>query len=285
MSGRGETQGIGGDMKKNIDYSNLRKCLDKLYNRFNKQEYISPDPLEFVYKYDEVRDKEVVGMIASSLAFGNLKQILKNLDRVFTMMQPSPYLYVKNTTKEKMQEDFKDFKHRMATGNELARLIGNMKDIIEKYGSLYDCFMKGYSPKDETILNPLLTFAKHLKTSDADFVRILVPNPDKMSGFKKLNLFLRWFIRKDDVDLGLWKGISPSQLIMPVDIHIHNFGYYFGFTNRKQTDMKTALEITSVFRQINPEDPVKYDFSVTRGSMRKDFDLLAFLEENGISRW
>ena len=106
-----------------------------------------------------------------------------------------------------------------------------------------------------------------------------------MSGFKKLNLFLRWFIRKDDVDLGLWKGISPSQLIMPVDIHIHNFGYYFGFTNRKQTDMKTALEITSVFRQINPEDPVKYDFSVTRGSMRKDFDLLAFLEENGISRW
>ena len=243
--------------------------LEDLYNKFNHRSFVHPDPLEFLYGYSDLYEREIVGLIASSLAYGRVLQILKSVDWVLKRMLPSPRQYLLKASGSKISEDMKGFKHRFTTEIELSLLLSNIKRVLSRYGTIGDCFL-GKSKKDKTVLPAMLDFLKELRCGDCDTYNSLVPKPDGKCAYKRINLFLRWMVRKDEVDPGGWDFIDPSTLIIPLDIHMYNISVYHQLTKRKQADMKTALEITANFKKIEPGDPVKYDFALTRENIKKN---------------
>jgi len=250
--------------------------LDSIYNQCNRRCFVHPDPLEFLYSYKDIRDREIAGLIASALAYGRMPQILKSVSSVLGAMDKSPYLFLKNSDKQFLLQKFKPFRHRFADGKNIAALLYGAKNIIDRFGSLNKCFEEGQSHDHENILLPMTFFVGEL-TSSGNNPGHLVANPKKGSACKRMNLFLRWMVRKDRVDPGGWKGINKSTLIVPIDTHMHKIGMMLGFTSRKQANMKTAMEITQGFTKISPKDPVKYDFALTRFGIRDDMNIKSLL--------
>ena len=247
--------------------------LEVFYNKYNRREYIHPDPLEFVYNYNSKLDKEITAFIASSLSYGNVKHILKSIAKVLGIMHPSPSLYLQNQSEAVIKKDFSTFKYRFTKGSEISSLLIALKKILKKYSSLEDCFLLGYSQNDKNVFSATEKFVDILFHLMECKRSSLIPHPSKGSACKRLNLFLRWMVRNDDVDPGLWKSISPAQLIVPLDTHMIRVSIKFGFIPRKQSSIKTALEVTHAFSKINPIDPVKYDFSLTRVGIRSKLDI------------
>jgi uncharacterized protein (TIGR02757 family) len=248
----------------------MKEKLEGLYSLYNHRKYVHPDPLEFLYDYPDPMDRELVGLIASSLAYGRVAQILKSVSIVLDKMHRSPRAFLTGTSEKKLMSAFSGFKHRFTTGEEIASMLLKAGRLIEQYGSLYECFMAGFNKGDETIVPALSVFVKRFKVDNHDSKSSLMPDPDRGSACKRLNLFLRWMVREDDVDPGGWKGIPPSKLVIPLDTHMYRICGSLDMTCRKQADMKTAMEITDYFRKISPEDPVRYDFSITRLGIRND---------------
>ena len=245
-----------------------KKALESTYARFNKKEFIHPDPLEFVYRYTTSGDREIAGFVAAALAYGNVTQILKSVEKVFKPMGTSPRRWLLKTSPADITGAFRSFKHRFTTGAELAVFLINIKTTVEKHGSLENCFLKHYRPADETLAGAIYDFVNDFNARAC--APTLTPCPEKKSSFKRLNLFLRWMVRHDTVDPGVWSKVPPSKLIIPLDTHMFQVAKKDGLTRRNDTSMKTALEITAAFRKVSPEDPVKYDFSLTRAGIRKN---------------
>ena len=251
--------------------------LCDLYETYNRREYVHPDPLEFLYDYDQLKDREIVGLVASSLAYGAVRQILKSVRSVLERMD-SPHLFLKRASKKELLDTFGNFKHRFTTGEELATMLYGIKKALERHGSLHACFSEGFKRDHETIIPALSSFVKELSSVFQGKPRSLLPSPDAGSACKRLNLFLRWMVRRDDVDPGGWDNIPASRLIIPLDIHMHRISLQLGLTKRKQADLKAAYEITAAFRSIEPDDPVRYDFALTRLGIRDDLDPAEFLK-------
>lgn len=176
----------------------------------------------------------------------------------------SPLRYVQTTSESKMKRHFRGFKHRFTTGDEMAELLTSIGRSIEKHGSLGNCFARGIDTRDKTVKNALCHFARELAAPVGEKQTSLIPDPKKGSACKRLNLMLRWMVRKDEVDPGGWDQIDTSMLIVPLDVHMHRIAIEYGLTTRKNADMRTALEITDAFARYSPEDPVRYDFALTR---------------------
>ena len=255
------------------------ETLEGLYRKLNRRRYIHPDPLEFLYDYDAPGDREVVALIASSLAVGRVSLILKSVSIVLKLMGPNPTRYLSGATQKRMVSSLDGFMHRFITGGNVIALLAAAKQLIKRYGSLRDCFIAGMRADDETVLPALKTFAGRLIEAGDGGCGWCVPNPLRNSACKRLNLMLRWLGRQDEVDPGGWTCISPGKLIVPLDTHMHKIGLAMGVTQRKSADMRTALEITGGFRHISPNDPVKYDFALTRLGIREEMDLLAHLAQ------
>jgi uncharacterized protein (TIGR02757 family) len=254
-------------------------CAEKLchlYATYNRREFVHPDPLEVLYKYDDLPDREVVALVASSLAYGGVRQILRSVNAVLDRMD-SPCDFLLHASRPSLIETFKDFKHRFTTGEELATLLYGAQRVIQRHGSLHACFSKGFSHDHDTILPALTAFVNELSAACNGRPRSLLPSPDAGSACKRLNLFLRWMVRQDEVDPGGWDMIPRSKLIVPVDVHMHRISLKLGLTSRKQANLRTACEITSAFRNVDPEDPVRYDFCLTRFGIRDDLDPMEFL--------
>lgn len=256
-----------------------RDRLEKLHALYHRRELVHPDPLEFLYDYPDLGDREVVALVASSLAYGRVAQILKSVSTVLDRMDPSPSDFLLNSSLESLLSTFSDFKHRFTTGEDLALMLWNAKGLIEKYNSLYACFTALSNDSDDTVLPALSAFVRAFNPSGRRNGRFsLLPSPHQGSACKRLNLFLRWMVRNDEVDPGGWDSVPASKLIVPLDIHMHRICLSLKLTKRKQGDLRTAVDITHAFRRIAPEDPVRYDFVITRLGIRKDTDLAGFLE-------
>lgn len=250
--------------------------LCTLYEQYHRRELVHPDPLEFLYDYPDLRDREIVALIASSLAYGNVKQILKSVSSVLDRTA-TPYRFLTGSSKESLIETFRSFKHRFTTGEELAVMLFAVKTILERHGSLQECFVRGLALEDETIIPALSAFVKELSSVFQGRPRSLLPSPDRGSACKRLNLFLRWMVRRDEIDPGGWDRVPPSKLIIPLDVHMHRISLRLGLTKRKQADLKAACEITSAFRVLEPDDPARYDFCLTRLGIRSDLNPEVFL--------
>ena len=257
----------------------VKEALDSLYEKYNRRIFVHPDPLEFLYRYDEPLDREIVGLIASSLAYGRVSQILKSVSSVLEKMTPSPSSYIERASEKKILAAFSGFKHRFTTGSELTEMLVGIKAVREKYGSLYACFKGGFDSHSDTVMPALKEFTKELGDVFGCRQNSLLPEPGRGSACKRLHLFLRWMVRSDEVDPGDWQGIPSSKLVIPLDTHMHRISRIMGLTKRRQADMRTALEITESFRRIVPHDPVRYDFTLTRLGMWGDPDLELLLRD------
>jgi uncharacterized protein (TIGR02757 family) len=243
--------------------------LEELYRRYNRKRYVHPDPLEFLYRYPAVGDREVAGLIAASLAYGRVAQILKSVEAVLSRMGRSPAGFLQQSSERRLATTFRGFKHRFTTDTELVSLLCGIKRVIAEHGSLNSCFVAGLKHDDETILPALAGFACALGCCG----KYLIPVPESGSACKRLNLFLRWMVRKDAVDPGGWKGVPREKLIVPLDTHMATIGCSLGMTRRRTPDIRMALDITGWFRKRQPADPVKYDFALTRFGIRADMKM------------
>ena len=245
----------------------LQTTLEGLYANYNRFEHIHPDPLEFVYCYENEADREIVGFLASALAYGRVAQILCSVRSVLNAMGTSPSAFLSLNSPSRIAKTFKFFKHRFTTGEDLASLLTGLRKLLRKHDSLEKCFLAGFDEKDKNILPALAVFVRKLEEAAGRKMPMFLPSPDGGSACKRLNLYLRWMIRRDNVDPGIWRSIPASHLIIPLDTHMHRIALRMGITARKQADLRCAAEVTGAFRSICPDDPVRYDFVLTRLGM------------------
>lgn len=256
-----------------------KRTLDLLYESYNSRKWVHPDPLEFLYEYPDPMEREIVGLIASSLAYGRVAQILKSVSSVLKIMGDSPRDFLISSKPSYLKKPLSGFKHRFTTSEHLVSMLAGICRVIKKHGSLYECFLKGMKKGDKSVLPALSFLVNELWHPFNGNGNCLLPTPEKGSACKKLNLFLRWMVRNDKVDPGGWEDINPSTLIIPLDTHMHRIGLSLGFTKRKSNDMRTAIEITESFKKIEPDDPVKFDFALTRLGIRQDADIDEFIND------
>ncbi|MBU0995067.1 MAG: TIGR02757 family protein [Proteobacteria bacterium] len=266
--------------KSNLKYhpEAFKKTLDELYVKYNRRSFVTPDPLQFLYDYADIRDREIVGLVAASLAYGRVAQILTSVSGILAMAGNSPYEFVMQSDRRRFRNCFQGFCHRFAKRDQLVALFSGIRQVIDEFGSLQSCFNEGMAAVDDTVYPAMHFFVERLVAGNNDPGH-LVSLPWKKSACKRLNLFLRWMARKDRVDPGGWERVSPAKLIIPLDTHIHKISLALGFTNRKQANLITAIEITEKFKQLNPPDPVKYDFVLSRFGIRHDMNIVDLIEE------
>jgi len=213
----------------------------------------------------------VVGFLSAALAYGRVEQIEKSLNNLFARMGKSPSVFVKNFGKDG-RESLKSFKHRFTTGQDISDLLKILKHVLHSQGSIEAYFLRGYRQTDRDIIPALSEFCESLLGLYAQKpgvrvgpgLKFLLASPSGKSVCKRLNLFLRWMVRNDEVDPGLWKSIDKAKLIVPVDVHIARLCRILGLYDRKTVSLATAVEITERFAEIEPADPVKYDFALSR---------------------
>jgi uncharacterized protein (TIGR02757 family) len=254
-------------------FASLAGPLENLYEQYNHARFVSPDPLQCLAGYGDVADREIVGLVASGLAFGNVQTILRSTEAVLEKL-PRPARFLDRVTRRRLDNLFDGFRHRYVTGVDVVNMLWGIKQARARHGSLEGLFAACLDPREETILGALARFACALRCGRTNY---LLPEVEKGSACKRLHLFLRWMVRQDEVDPGGWSCIAPSQLLMPMDTHSHRIARQLGLTRRNAADARAMLEVTAAFRQLRPDDPVRYDFCITRLGIRTDSDLAAFL--------
>jgi uncharacterized protein (TIGR02757 family) len=241
--------------------------FEGIYSKYNKKEFLSPDPLEFIFKYKSLEDREICGLVASSLAYGRVAQIISSVGIAMPLMGKSPRDFVENAAPSVLRKVFRNFKHRFTDGGQMASLLENAKIAIGKYSGLGGALLIFFEESNRNYAGALEKFSC-LLNGGSERANYLIPRPSSGSACKRLNLFIKWFVRRDEIDPGGWTGMPSSQLIIPLDTHMWQISAHLGFTSRRQADFKAALEISGAFKKINPSDPCKYDFALTRLGIR-----------------
>jgi len=208
--------------------------------------------------------------VAAGLAYGRVTQILASIGAALAPLGPSPRAFIDRTPARTLDRLLSGFRHRFTSGAELSSLLVAVKRAVADHGSLGRLFRAGLGAGDETVLPALSRFVAALRHLAPRPCPSLLSSPDDGSACKRLNLYLRWMIRRDAVDPGPWRGIPAAMLVVPLDTHLFRIGRALGLTMRRQADLKTALEITRGFARIAPRDPVRYDFCLTRLGIRPE---------------
>jgi uncharacterized protein (TIGR02757 family) len=252
----------------------LKDILDSLYVQRSSL-HRENDPISFCHRFEDPLDQEIVGLVASSLAYGNVRSILRSLEAVITKMTPSPRRFIEEFDMTHSGERFARFKHRFNDSRDLCALFFAARKMIEEADSIGKYFTFFYDLRAEDLTSTISAFTREVLRMDyssifgsrefpADsYFAFFFPSPSDGSACKRLCMYLRWMVRPaDGVDLGLWREISPAQLVIPVDAHIKRISSFLGFTSRRQPDWRMAREITVALKEYEPDDPIKYDFSL-----------------------
>jgi uncharacterized protein (TIGR02757 family) len=261
-------------VKETVVKSNLQIYLDDLVDKYKTPEFFVNDPLRFPHRYKDPKDQEIMGFIAAMMAQGKRTMIVANLEKLEVLMQKNPYEFVKNFDYDTQAQSFSEFNHfayKNIPGSYVVCIIYLLKQTLEKYGSLKNLFLEGLNPaKQKNVKEALIHFTETIfnftpppgMDSIPNVIKSLLPNPSKGSACKRLNMFLRWVVRKDNVDLGIWTEVPTSMLLIPLDFHVSKLSRELGLTSRSADDWKTAEEITEKLKEFDPVDPTKYDFAI-----------------------
>lgn len=245
--------------------------LDEVYHRYHRREMVPPDPLQCLYAYEDPAEREVAALLAASLAVGKAQSIVCQVNAVLCRMGPKPASFLKQADAEELHRVCRGFRYRFFSEDELRAFLGGVAETLRLYGSLEAAMARSLKGCRGDVLGALDLFATELSRAAAAGgapKNRLVALPSSGSACKRWHLFLRWMVRCDAVDPGGWSCLKPRDLIVPVDTHMFAIARTCRLTGRRQGDLKTALEITEGFRRIRPEDPVRYDFSLTRMAMK-----------------
>jgi uncharacterized protein (TIGR02757 family) len=248
-------------LRKPVRAALLKERLDTLVETFDVST-IAPDPLQLVLRYDDPRDQEVAGLIAAAFAYGRAEFIVTNIGAVLDKMTPSPARYLETFNEREATKRFQGFAHRFHKTTDLVALLA----CIARAGSLADLFKSCYDANDPDIGPTLSRFVTCLlpTANCLPSLKYLLTDPNDGSACKRMNLYLRWMVRRTPPDLGLWTFVDPAKLVMPVDTHIHRIALFLGLGDRKSADWKAARAITDSLAKFDPEDPVRYDFALCR---------------------
>lgn len=252
--------------------SPLKDALDALYLRYDAA-FLEMDPLALVTRYVDSRDQEVAGFIAAVLALGRWEQIKKVVSAMLEIMGPSPFGFVSTYDPHVQGNPFSHLKHRFYRGDDLGLLVFWLAQIIRRSGSVEAFFLAGDDPADPTVGTALSRFVQAVRHLESRPFYDALPlpgrgashfltDPARGSAAKRLCLYLRWMVRRDNLDLGLWTRIDPARLVIPLDVHITRMGRRLGLTRRSTPGWAMALEITEALRRLDSADPVKYDFAL-----------------------
>jgi uncharacterized protein (TIGR02757 family) len=252
-------------------HSSLRDALDRLYEGFNYPDS-AMDPIQIVRRFTRSDDREVVGFIAASLAFGRVASVIQSIERVLAIAGPTPAEYVRHFSPVREKNAFRAVVHRWTRGVDLVALLWVMKQMLDRSGSIEGFFVESYDASADDVESALDGFSERALALDVRSaygrvppragIAYFFPRPSCGSGCKRLNLFLRWMVRRDALDLGVWPRLSPAKLIVPLDTHVIRVGRCLGLTRYTSPGWAMARDITASLRRIDPDDPVKYDFAL-----------------------
>lgn len=243
----------------------LKSFLDQKVSQYNTLDFISLDPISIPHRFSKKQDIEIAGFFAATLAWGQRKTIIQKCLELMTMMDHAPHDFILHH-KEQDLKPFLKFKHRTFNDVDTLYFLEFFSWYYRNHKSLEDAFTIGWTDKVEVMEKLLINFQQFFfQLPEApQRTRKHVATPARKAACKRINMFLRWMVRKDErgVDFGIWTKIKPSQLICPCDLHVDRVGRKLGLIERKQTDWLTAIQLTEKLREFDPEDPVKYDFAL-----------------------
>jgi uncharacterized protein (TIGR02757 family) len=243
-----------------MDFDQLKEFLDFKAEQYEKREFLLDDPIQLVHRFQKKEDQEIIGLLVSTIAWGNRKSIITSGEKLISIMENSPYEFVMNYKKSNQKLDFV---HRTFNSADLDLFIRSIKNIYLNFGGLEKAFSDNVSNigMKGRIINFRQIFLEieHEKRSEKH-----ISNPLQNSACKRLNMFLRWMVRPHhkQVDLGIWKSISCSELLLPLDVHTSRNARTLGLLTRKQDDWKALEELMNNLRKMDINDPVKYDFAL-----------------------
>jgi uncharacterized protein (TIGR02757 family) len=242
---------------------NLKSFLDSKVIQYNRPDFIKNDPLSIPHLFTRKQDIEIMGFWAATLAWGQRVTIINKCKELIGLMDGAPYDFIVNHEEPDLKKVL-HFKHRTFNDVDTLYFISFFRHHYSKYESLEDVFLPNDALKGvEGALNHFRSYFFSLPDYPRRTIKH-VSSPSQKSTCKRLNMFLRWMVRKDDcgVDFGIWNKIKPAELIMPCDLHVDRVARKLGLIIRKQTDWQTAIELTERLREFDPNDPVKYDFAL-----------------------
>jgi uncharacterized protein (TIGR02757 family) len=254
-----------------LQIQRLKPVLDQLYTDFNHADSAT-DPIQIVKRFSRDDDREIVGFIAAALAFGRVSSVLQSIERVLAVIGPEPAAYVRRFDARRDGPAFAGIVHRWTREADIVAMLWLLRQMIDRSGSVEGFFLEGYDAGADDIAGALDSFSTRAMALDlkAAYGRVparpgvcyFFPRPSAGSACKRLNLFLRWMVRRDALDLGVWTRVSSAKLIVPLDTHVIRVGRCLRLTTYTSPGWPMARDITASLRTIDPIDPVKYDFSV-----------------------
>jgi uncharacterized protein (TIGR02757 family) len=253
-----------------IEPEALRAFLDRKVTEYNRSSFIADDPVRVPHAYSLKQDIEIAGFFTAIFSWGNRTSIIRKSEELMRLMDRSPHQFILHHTDTDLKK-LLAFKHRTFNPTDLLYFIEFFRYHYSRHDSLEDAFLlpwQNANARGASLDRGAALAAFHHYFFSLDVVpprtRKHIATPERNSSCKRLNMFLRWMVRKDDkgVDFGLWRRISPSQLICPLDLHVARVARRFGLLTRTPTDWRAALELTQNLALLDPEDPVKYDFAL-----------------------
>jgi uncharacterized protein (TIGR02757 family) len=254
-----------------LQIDRLKPVLDRLYADFNYADSAT-DPIQIVRRFTRDDDRELVGFIAGALAFGRVLSVLQSIERMLAVIGPQPAAYVRQFDPRRDGPAFAGIVHRWTRAPDLVALLWILRQMVDRAGSIEGFFLEGDDAAAEDIEGALTSFSTRALALDvkAAYGRVpkrpgvcyFFPRPSAGSGCKRLNLFLRWMVRRDALDLGVWRRVSPSRLIVPLDTHVIRVGRCLRLTTYTSPGWRMARDITASLRRLDPDDPVKYDYAL-----------------------
>ena len=244
----------------------LKEFLDEKVGQYNSPEFITLDPISIPHRFSNKQDKEIAGFLAATLAWGQRVTVINKCNELLKLMDDAPHEFLLHHRESELKR-FQKFKHRTFNGTDALYFIESLSKYYKKHISLEDAFLpQEKSDYEFPIASGLIRFHQTFFGLPDFPKRTLkhVSTPARKSACKRLNMYLRWMVRQDDkgVDFGIWKRISPSQLVCPCDVHVERVARKLKLIRSKQLNWKTAEELTANLRLLDPHDPVKYDFAL-----------------------
>lgn len=247
----------------NLSRTQIKEYLDELNHKYNNADFVADDPISVPHRYTDHRDIEIAGFLASTIAWGQRRTIVKNAHRMVEMMDDAPFDFVTNHTQSDLRA-LEGFVHRTFNDHDFMFFVSSLKNVYDNHGGIGQFFQNSYAQSQD--LRLALSEFRSVFLGDGAPSRTSrhVSNIDKGATCKRLLMYLKWMVRKDNlgVDFGIWDKIPSSALYLPIDVHSGNTARLLGLLERKQNDWRAVEEITSVLREFDANDPVQYDFAL-----------------------
>ena len=246
-----------------MDKEELRDLLEHLHDKYNRKEFIEPDPISIPHSFNDKADREISGFLAATIAWGNRKAIVKSARRMLQYMDNAPADFVKNASSRDLAT-LQSYVHRTFNGQDFTDFVLGIRHITTQWGGIGDFFERNYAQTQDLTRVISLFRKEFFACTHNPHCEKHLSSIDKGAACKRINMYLRWFVRHDNrgVDFGLWKTIPMSALYLPLDVHVGNMGRALGLLVRRQNDWKATEEITRSLREFNADDPVRYDYSL-----------------------